>query len=202
MNTRARARAHIYGVFFKTPELRSRRGKFCCVFYSASITMLRHCTRVATRAVASAAAAQRPSLVVAMAPQTQMLCMSTMGNASRILTLNNLRDNAGAKRNRKRVGRGVGSGWGKTAGKGHKGQKPRRSTPIAGFEGGTSHEFSRCALCRLGGEQTSHHKAPLLLLTGGLLLTVTCDLICRSNPLPPTTAEARNVPKSWQVANE
>lgn len=64
------------------------------------------------------------------------VAMSTMGNASRILMLNNLSDNPGAKTNRKRVGRGVGSGKGKTCGHGHKGQKPRRSTPIAGFEGG------------------------------------------------------------------
>ena len=61
---------------------------------------------------------------------------ANMGNPVRILTLNTISDNPGAKRHRKRIGRGVGSGRGKTAGKGHKGQKPRRSTPIHGFEGG------------------------------------------------------------------
>ncbi|WP_027389357.1 50S ribosomal protein L15 [Chrysiogenes arsenatis] len=43
----------------------------------------------------------------------------------------------GAKKSRKRIGRGPGSGWGKTAGKGHKGQKSRAGGKVAvGFEGG------------------------------------------------------------------
>ncbi len=52
------------------------------------------------------------------------------------MRLNELRDNAGAVRNRKRVGRGIGSGTGKTAGRGHKGQKSRSGVAIKGFEGG------------------------------------------------------------------
>jgi large subunit ribosomal protein L15 len=53
------------------------------------------------------------------------------------MRLNEIRDNPGARTARKRVGRGIGSGTGKTAGKGHKGQKARSgggSPP--GFEGG------------------------------------------------------------------
>jgi len=42
----------------------------------------------------------------------------------------------GAKKQRKRVGRGIGSGLGKTAGRGHKGQKSRSGVAIKGFEGG------------------------------------------------------------------
>jgi large subunit ribosomal protein L15 len=53
------------------------------------------------------------------------------------MKLNELRDNPGARQARKRVGRGTGSGLGKTAGKGHKGAKARRSNPKPRyFEGG------------------------------------------------------------------
>lgn len=52
------------------------------------------------------------------------------------MKLNNLRDNPGARKNRIRVGRGIGSGKGKTAGRGQKGQKSRSGVSIKGFEGG------------------------------------------------------------------
>lgn len=52
------------------------------------------------------------------------------------MRLNELNDNPGATKPRKRVGRGTGSGLGKTSGKGHKGQKARRGVAINGFEGG------------------------------------------------------------------
>jgi large subunit ribosomal protein L15 len=52
------------------------------------------------------------------------------------MRLNEIRDNAGATKNRKRVGRGIGSGKGKTAGRGHKGQKSRSGVSLLGFEGG------------------------------------------------------------------
>lgn len=52
------------------------------------------------------------------------------------MKLNELSDNPGARRARKRLGRGIGSGLGKTSGKGHKGQKARRGVAIKGFEGG------------------------------------------------------------------
>ena len=52
------------------------------------------------------------------------------------LSLNSLA-NSGTKKNRKRVGRGIGSGLGKTAGRGHKGQKSRSGGGVRlGFEGG------------------------------------------------------------------
>jgi large subunit ribosomal protein L15 len=47
-----------------------------------------------------------------------------------------LRDNAGARKPRRRVGRGIGSGKGKTAGRGGKGQTARSGVAIKGFEGG------------------------------------------------------------------
>lgn len=53
------------------------------------------------------------------------------------MQLNNLSPAAGSTKNRKRVGRGIGSGWGKTCGTGHKGQKSRSGGTVRpGFEGG------------------------------------------------------------------
>ncbi len=52
------------------------------------------------------------------------------------MKLNELRDNAGARKGRMRVGRGIGSGKGKTAGRGQKGAKARSGVAINGFEGG------------------------------------------------------------------
>lgn len=52
------------------------------------------------------------------------------------MKLNELKDNEGARKERTRVGRGIGSGKGKTAGAGQKGQKSRSGVAIKGFEGG------------------------------------------------------------------
>ena len=52
------------------------------------------------------------------------------------MKLNDIRDNEGARKGRMRVGRGIGSGKGKTAGRGQKGQKSRSGVAIKGFEGG------------------------------------------------------------------
>ncbi len=52
------------------------------------------------------------------------------------MKLNELRDNQGARKSRMRVGRGIGSGKGKTAGRGQKGAKARSGVSINGFEGG------------------------------------------------------------------
>jgi len=71
-------------------------------------------------------------------------CFSSQSNGmARILMLNDIRDNPGARKTRKRVGRGQGSGLGKTCGKGHKGQGPRRSKPVRGFEGGQTPIWKR-----------------------------------------------------------
>ena len=52
------------------------------------------------------------------------------------MRLNELHDNPGATRKKKRVGRGPGSGKGKTAGRGIKGQKSRSGVALNGYEGG------------------------------------------------------------------
>ena len=54
-----------------------------------------------------------------------------------MITLSNLKNNPGARKKPKRVGRGSGSGWGKTCGRGQKGQKSRSGgKPHPWFEGG------------------------------------------------------------------
>ncbi len=52
------------------------------------------------------------------------------------MKLNDIRDNEGASKSRIRVGRGIGSGKGKTGGRGVKGQKARAGVAVKGFEGG------------------------------------------------------------------
>lgn len=52
------------------------------------------------------------------------------------MKLSDIRDNKGARKSRTRVGRGIGSGLGKTAGRGQKGQSSRSGVAINGFEGG------------------------------------------------------------------
>lgn len=61
-----------------------------------------------------------------------------------MLQLNDLKPNKGAKKNKKRVGRGTGSGTGKTCGRGHKGQKSRSGgTKGLHFEGGQTPLYRR-----------------------------------------------------------
>ena len=59
------------------------------------------------------------------------------------MKLNELRDNPGATKKRKRIGRGPGSGMGKTGGRGIKGQKSRSGVAIAGYEGGQMPLYQR-----------------------------------------------------------
>ena len=59
------------------------------------------------------------------------------------MKLNEIKDNQGARKSRKRVARGIGSGSGKTAGKGQKGQKARSGVAVNGFEGGQMPVYRR-----------------------------------------------------------
>ncbi|WP_374406594.1 50S ribosomal protein L15 [Pelagerythrobacter sp.] len=52
------------------------------------------------------------------------------------MKLNDIRDNEGARHRKMRIGRGIGSGKGKTGGRGQKGQKSRSGVAVKGFEGG------------------------------------------------------------------
>lgn len=59
------------------------------------------------------------------------------------MKLNEIKDNEGARKSRMRVGRGIGSGKGKTAGRGVKGQKSRSGVAVNAFEGGQTPIFRR-----------------------------------------------------------
>ena len=59
------------------------------------------------------------------------------------IKLNEIRDNKGARSARKRLGRGIGSGLGKTSGRGGKGQTARTGVSINGFEGGQTPIYRR-----------------------------------------------------------
>jgi large subunit ribosomal protein L15 len=59
------------------------------------------------------------------------------------MRLNQIADNPGARKDRMRVGRGIGSGKGKTSGRGVKGQKARTGVSISGFEGGQTPIYRR-----------------------------------------------------------
>jgi large subunit ribosomal protein L15 len=72
------------------------------------------------------------------------------------MRLNEIADNAGARKARMRVGRGIGSGKGKTAGRGVKGQKSRTGVAIKGFEGGQMPLYRRIPK---RGFRPPHHKA-------------------------------------------
>ena len=65
------------------------------------------------------------------------------------MKLNELADQSRRAADRKRVGRGIGSGTGKTAGRGHKGQKSRSGVAFKGFEGGQMPLHRRLAQARL-----------------------------------------------------
>ncbi len=68
------------------------------------------------------------------------------------MKLNEIRDNEGATKDRIRVGRGIGSGKGKTGGRGVKGQKARSGVAINGFEGG---QMPSTVVCRSAASPTS-----------------------------------------------
>lgn len=83
------------------------------------------------------------------------------------MNLNELSDNDGARRKRKRAGRGIGSGIGKTAGRGMKGQKSRSGVSLLGFEGGQMPLYRR--LPKRGFNQPN--RARYMELTLGRLQT-------------------------------
>ncbi|MFN7192719.1 MAG: 50S ribosomal protein L15, partial [Rhodospirillales bacterium] len=59
------------------------------------------------------------------------------------MKLNEIRDNKGARKGRKILGRGIGSGLGKTSGRGGKGQTARSGVALNGFEGGQTPIYRR-----------------------------------------------------------
>src|SRR3712207_1603095 len=77
-------------------------------------------------------------LMIRRPPRSTLFPYTTLFRSSEesVMKLNEIRDNEGSTKNRMRVGRGIGSGKGKTGGRGVKGQKARTGVSIKGFEGG------------------------------------------------------------------
>lgn len=89
-------------------------------------------------------------------------------NETNNMTLNSL-SNEGTSQNRKRVGRGMGSGTGKTAGRGHKGQKSRSGGNVRrGFEGGQMPLQQRLPKFGFSSRTNNHLKDINLKLINGM----------------------------------
>jgi len=73
------------------------------------------------------------------------------------MKLHELRDNPGATKKKKRVGRGPGSGIGKTGGRGIKGQKSRSGVAIKGYEGGQMPLYQRLPKRGFNNINSKHH---------------------------------------------
>ena len=99
------------------------------------------------------------------------------------MRLNTLKPAAGSKKSRHRVGRGIGSGWGKTAGRGHKGQRARsggyhkvgfeggqmplhRRLPKRGFASPTRTQYAEVRLSELQGLKASEIDLAMLMAEG------------------------------------
>ena len=96
------------------------------------------------------------------------------------MKLNELRDNPGATRQRKRVGRGPGSGTGKTAGRGVKGQKSRSGVAIKGFEGGQMPIYRRLPK---RGFTNIHRKRYAVVNTGRLQAAIDAGKVDPAKPI-------------------
>ena len=91
------------------------------------------------------------------------------------MNINDLSDNPGARRDRKRAGRGPGSGLGKTGGRGVKGQKSRSGVAINGFEGGQMPLYMRLPKRGFNKPNRTKHQERLLG-TGELTAKVTIEV--------------------------
>lgn len=101
------------------------------------------------------------------------------------MKLNELSDNAGAVKERMRVGRGIGSGKGKTGGRGYKGQKSRSGVAISGFEGGQMPLYRRVP--KRGFNNHRFTKSFAVVNIGRLQQAVDAKKL---DPAQPVTAEA------------
>ncbi len=111
------------------------------------------------------------------------------------MRLNEIKDNPGATKPRKRVGRGIGSGSGKTAGKGMKGQKSRSGVSLLGFEGGQMPIYRR--LPKRGFNNANFTKDYAVINVGRLQEAVDNKRIDAKKPVTTAVlAEAGLVKKS------
>lgn len=100
------------------------------------------------------------------------------------MKLNEIRDKEGATHARKRRGRGIGSGLGKTGGRGHKGQTSRAGVAVAAFEGGQMPIYRRLPMRGFKNPNRRHH---VVVNVGRLQQAIDAG---RLDPAAPIDAEA------------
>ena len=111
------------------------------------------------------------------------------------MKLNEIRDNPGARLKSKRLGRGIGSGKGKTSGKGVKGQKAREGVSLNGFEGGQLPIYRR--LPKRGFNNVNRKEyAPLNL--GTLEAAFEAGKLDAAQPINEAQLQACWAGSSWQ----
>ena len=112
------------------------------------------------------------------------------------MKLNDLRDNAGSRLKSKRLGRGIGSGKGKTSGKGVKGQKAREGVALNGFEGGQLPIYRR--LPKRGFKNLFRKEyAPVNL--GALATAITAGKIDAAQPITEETLRVAGLVRGGRV---
>jgi len=113
------------------------------------------------------------------------------------MNLNELRDNPGSRLKSKRLGRGIGSGKGKTSGKGVKGQKAREGVALNGFEGGQLPIYRR--LPKRGFNNIFRKEyAPVNI--GALAKAIESGRIDGSQPITEATMIAAGLVRGGKVA--
>ena len=100
------------------------------------------------------------------------------------MRLNDISDNPGATKKRVRVGRGPGSGKGKTGGRGIKGQKSRSGVAIKAFEGGQMPLYQR--LPKRGFNSRNSKKLLDQVNLGSIQKLIDAKKIIENEPLPPS----------------
>jgi large subunit ribosomal protein L15 len=113
------------------------------------------------------------------------------------MNLNELRDNAGSRLKSKRLGRGIGSGKGKTSGKGVKGQKAREGVALNGFEGGQLPIYRR--LPKRGFKNIFRKEyAPLNI--GALEAAIVAGRVDGASPITEDTLRAAGLVRGGRIA--
>lgn len=112
------------------------------------------------------------------------------------MKLNELRDNDGAHLKSKRLGRGIGSGKGKTSGKGHKGQSAREGVALNGFEGGQLPIYRRLPK---RGFVNIFRKSYAPVNLGTLDAAITAGKIDGSQPITEDTLRAAGLARTGKV---
>ena len=113
------------------------------------------------------------------------------------MKLNELRDNLGSRLKSKRLGRGIGSGKGKTSGKGVKGQKAREGVSLNGFEGGQLPIYRRLPK---RGFHNLFRKAYAPVNLGGIAKAIESGRLAADAEITEATLEAAGLARIGKLA--